>query len=73
MYSDIIICKDGPLEGQEVTIDRRMMRLYDTISVPEFEVINVGKRQVERKIPTGKQYAYVIRNDGLYYVGEQGS
>lgn len=68
MYSETLKCLDGPLEGQEVAINRRMMRLYDTISVPEFDIIHVGKRQIELKIPTGKQYAYVIRNDGLYYV-----
>lgn len=68
MHTDSLICKDGPLEGQEVNIDRRMMRLYDKISVPEMEARYVGKRQVEKLFPTGVSYSYVIRNDGLYYV-----
>lgn len=69
MYSDKITCIDGPLEGQTISLDRRLFRLYDTIIVPETEIKYFGKRGIAKLIPTGAKYKYIIKSEGLYHVG----
>lgn len=44
---------DGPLEGEETYIDRRLMRLYDVIIITDKNL---------------NRYQYMITNNGLKFV-----
>jgi hypothetical protein len=70
MLTENMKCLDGPLEGELIEINRRRLVMYDELTIPEMESIFTGKREVERKRPTGRNFLYMITANGLSFIKE---
>jgi len=70
MLTETLKCLDGPLEGELIEVNRRRLVMYDEIVIPEMESYFTGKKELERKRPTGRRFRYMITASGLSFVKE---
>lgn len=70
MLTEKMKCLDGPLEGELIEVNRRRLLMYDQLAIPEMESIFTGKREIERKRPTGRSFLYMITANGLSFIKE---